>query len=188
MFSCCSTRVTLNLVFVRYLPHLFRYEEISYHILLLIILGFRFTSTRIGHRPASSNNSNNEKKVSTNKPPIWLVAHRKVTEEKTKSCKSNEGMRRFGCMGAINPQPSLVECATLQWQCHWAAGIRLVKIQGVHKVRVHFKCTWSAKCTRTLWTPCIMSCTVTFWFCSLAYHANYSSEGTVLLARAKYDV
>ena len=30
-----------------------------------------------------------------------------------------------------------------------------VYIQGVHKVRVHFKCTLSAKCTRTLWTPCI---------------------------------
>ena len=28
-------------------------------------------------------------------------------------------------------------------------------IQGVHKVRVHFRVINFLKCTRTLWTPCI---------------------------------
>ena len=30
-----------------------------------------------------------------------------------------------------------------------------IYIQGVHKVRVHFKKFITLKCTRTLWTPCI---------------------------------
>ena len=29
-------------------------------------------------------------------------------------------------------------------------------LQGVHKVRVHFKMKMHTKCTRTLWTPCIL--------------------------------
>ena len=29
-------------------------------------------------------------------------------------------------------------------------------LQGVQKVRVHFKMKMHTKCTRTLWTPCIL--------------------------------
>ena len=32
-----------------------------------------------------------------------------------------------------------------------------VDIQGVHKVRVHFRVINFLKCTRTLWTPCMYS-------------------------------
>ena len=96
MFSCSSTRVTLNLVFVRYLPHLFRYEEINYHILLLIVLGFRYTSTRIGHRPASSNNSNNEKKYPqiNHQFDLWHIA--KSLKKRLRAASQTKGCEDLG--------------------------------------------------------------------------------------------